>query len=78
MTKPFFSSLDELREGFDCNMEYDIKLNGHEYYIGYFGEDRVISEPFGVNVIIIKDFDDLLDVDLHGTTLRQSWNKVTT
>ncbi|HFU4503884.1 TPA: hypothetical protein ACGPBB_001538 [Streptococcus suis] len=77
MTKPFFSSLDELREGFECNMEYDIKLNGYEYYIGYFGEDRVISEPFGVNVIIIEDFDDLLDADLHGTTLRQSWNKVT-
>ncbi|HEM5988504.1 TPA: hypothetical protein U2C48_000766 [Streptococcus suis] len=77
MKKTFFSSLDELKEGFDCNMEYDIKLDGREYYIGFFGEERVISEPFGVNAIIVKDFDDLLDADLHGTTLRQSWDRVT-
>ncbi|MBY4986522.1 hypothetical protein K6V35_08695 [Streptococcus suis] len=74
MNKTFFSSLDELKEGFDCNMEYDIKLDGREYYIGFFFcEERVISELFG----IVKDFDDLLDADLHGTTLRQSWDRVT-
>lgn len=77
MKKTFFSSLDELKEGFDCNMEYDIKLDGREYYIVFFGEERVISELFGVNAIIVKDFDDLLDADLHGTTLRQSWDRVT-
>ncbi|HEM6220006.1 TPA: hypothetical protein VCA72_002133 [Streptococcus suis] len=77
MNKTFFSSLDELKEGFDCNMEYDIKLVGCEYYIVFFGEERVISELFGVNAIIVKDFDDLLDADLHGTTLRQSWDRVT-
>ncbi|HEP1794575.1 TPA: hypothetical protein VB881_001215 [Streptococcus suis] len=58
-------------------MEYDIKLDGREYYIGFFGEAPVISELFGVNAIIVKDFDDLLDADLHGTTLRQSWDRVT-
>ncbi|HFI0158970.1 TPA: hypothetical protein ACGORW_002006 [Streptococcus suis] len=58
-------------------MEYDIKLDGREYYIGFFGEEPVISELFGVNAIIVKDFDDLLDADLHGTTLRQSWDRVT-
>ena len=36
MNKTFFSSLDELKEGFDCNMEYDIKLVGCEYYIVFF------------------------------------------
>lgn len=77
MKKTFFSSLDELKAGFDCNMEYDIKLNGYEYYIGYFGEDRVISEPFGVNAQKFSTFDELLDLDLHGTTLRQSWDRVT-
>ncbi|HFI0025859.1 TPA: hypothetical protein ACGOVU_001239 [Streptococcus suis] len=58
-------------------MEYDIKLDGREYYIGFFGEEPVILELFGVNAIIVKDFDDLLDADLHGTTLRQSWDRVT-
>ncbi|NQN54718.1 hypothetical protein HPA15_09435 [Streptococcus suis] len=58
-------------------MEYDIKLDGREYYIVFFGEEPVISELFGVNAIIVKDFDDLLDADLHGTTLRQSWDRVT-
>lgn len=47
--------------------------NGTEYYIGYFGGDNVISEPFGVNKQVFRTFDELLDLNLHGTTLRESW-----
>lgn len=43
MKKTFFSSLDELKEGFDCNMEYDIKLDGREYYIVFFFFARNVS-----------------------------------
>ncbi|MGQ7374849.1 hypothetical protein ACTGY2_00465 [Streptococcus suis] len=73
----FFKSIDDFRESIECGEEFNLKLNGIEYYIGYSGDDNVISEPYGVNEKKFNTFDELLDLDLHGTTLRESWMLLT-
>ncbi|HEM4050974.1 TPA: hypothetical protein U1W10_000958 [Streptococcus suis] len=73
----FFTSIDDFRESIECGEEFNLKLNGIEYYIGYSGDVNVISEPFGVNEKKFNTFEELLDIDLHGTTLRESWMLLT-
>ncbi|HFI0405994.1 hypothetical protein PWH33_10995 [Streptococcus suis] len=73
----FFNSIDDFRESIECGEEFNLKLNGIEYYIGYSGDDNVISESYGVNEKKFSTFDELLDLDLRGTTLRESWMLLT-
>ena len=73
MANNFFKTLEDFRESVESGEEFNLKLNG----IGYFGDDNVISEPFGVNEQKFSSFDELLDIDLHGTTLRDSWMLLT-
>ena len=77
MANNFFKTLEDFRESIENGEEFNLKLNGIEYHIGYFGDDNVISEPFGVNEQKFSSFDELLDIDLHGTTLRDSWMLLT-
>ena len=77
MANNFFKTLEDFRESVESGEEFNLKLNGIEYYIGYFGDDNVISEPFGVNDLKFSSFDVLLAIDLHLTTLRDSWMLLT-
>ena len=58
MANNFFKTLEDFRESVENGEEFNLKLNGIEYYIAYFGDDNVISEPIGVNEQKFTRFDE--------------------